>query len=129
MSQYIGNDPEVIDRRSLVPVHPSVPWFSICCLTVIITIALFFGNIFSFDFGLPSGKNAMGAIFGNLLCAISLIIFELVDYKRRISGLYDDNWGIPKLGAVQLARLVTALGLVLGAIHTFYFITEWSRNW
>ena len=127
MSQYIGNEPEVIDRRSLAVFTP-VPWFSILP-TVIITIALFFGNIFSFDFGLPSGKNAIGAIFGNLLSAISLIIFELVDYKRRISGLYDDNWGIPKLGAVQLARLVTALGLVLGAIHTFYFITEWSRNW
>lgn len=111
-------------------VHPSLYLFSFLCLTVIITALLFIVNIFGFDAGLPSGKNAIGAIFGNLICAGSLITFEIVDYKRRIdaSGDYQDNWG-GKIGAIRLARLLTFLGLVLGAIHTFYFITEWSRNW
>lgn len=112
--------------RKLQTVRPSIAWFIPCCLSVLITALLFLKNILIWDGGLPSGKNAIGAIFGNIICMAFLIIFETVDYRIRISGPYED-WR--KVEAIKAARYLTVLGWVLGFIHTFYFITEWSRNW
>ena len=114
-------------QRKLVSVRPSVAWFIPICLSVLITALLFLKNILIWDGGLPSGKNAIGAIFGNIISVAFLIIYEIVDYRIRISGPYEDWRG--KVEAIKAARYIAFLGFILGFIHTFYFITEWSRNW
>ena len=112
--------------RQLKTVRPSLAWFIPCCLSVLLTGLLFAKNIFIWDTGLPSGKNAIGAIFGNLVCLTCLIVYEVIDQRIRATGPYED-WR--KFEAIKCARVITLFGWGLGFIHTLYFVTEWSRNW
>jgi len=112
-------------NRRLVAVRPSKIWFLPCCITVFLAALFFIENLFVWDGGLPADKHFFGAVMGNVVGLLFLIRFEFVDYGRRNSGTYVD-W---KPKARIRARWVTLLGWLLGFVHTFYFVQEWSRNW
>tara|TARA_B100000287_G_C20348071_1_gene668605 strand:- start:37 stop:393 length:357 start_codon:yes stop_codon:yes gene_type:complete len=111
--------------QKLKTVRPSKLWFSFCVVSALTSAIFFAGNIFVWGGDIPAPKHFFGALMGNIVGLLFLIRFEFIDYGRRNSGTYAD-W---KPKARIRARWVTLLGWLLGFIHTFYFVQEWSRNW